>query len=63
MLAYSKGDLGVGVYMGGQKGEGKGETEEVRSGEVVAYKKKIRCMLHTHTHTHTHKHTLFIWLL
>ena len=34
--AYSKEDLGVGVYLGGQKVEGKGKTEEVGSGEVVA---------------------------
>ena len=31
----------------------RGKREEVGSREVVAYKKKIRCMLHTHTHTHT----------
>ena len=36
VLAYIQGDLGVGVQLGGQKGEGSGKTEEVGSGEVVA---------------------------
>ena len=62
---FGCGCVGVGwlcVCVGGQKGEGNGKTEEVRSGEVVAYKEDKMYVTHTHTHTqtkhtHTYKHT------
>ena len=61
MLAYSKGDIGVGVYLGGQKGEGNGKTEEFGSGEVVAYKEDKMYVTQIHTHIHTHIHTTVKW--
>ena len=57
MTAYSKGDLGDGVYLGGQKVEVSGNMEEVGSGEVVSYKEDKMYVTHTHTHTYTHTHT------
>ena len=54
---YIQGDIGVSVYLGGQKGEGRRrKTEEVGSG-VVAYKDDKMYVTNTHTHTQTQTHT------
>ena len=48
--AYSKGDTGVGVYLGGHMGEGRRRKTEEFGSRVVAYKDDKMYVTHTHTH-------------